>query len=340
MTKRGYPRHFWVLALLGVCGGCVPTFDLDESQITEPRVLAVQAVPAEVKPGGSVQLEALIAAPDGESHAAPTWFLCKARKRLTELGPIEQSCLQGDDLSKLGKGETVSAKVSVDVCRIFGPIRPDPVDNLPAGRAVEPDSTGGFYQPVLVSFDAAVALASLRLTCGLIGIESEASVELARSARVNGNPQIASLQAGAGADERDADLLVRAGTSVPFTAGLPGCPKKPACGDGICSIEEDKVKCAEDCTTPVGCAGAEYYTYYNPTSRDVEVHHEELTVSWFASVGSWSSAKTEVFNARRGAQASENTWVAPAKAGKGTLWVVVRDNRGGVGWSRQTIVIR
>jgi hypothetical protein len=334
-------RRLWWLPVLGASSACVPTFDQDQTQISEPRILAVQAVPAEVKPGATVSLEALIAAPDGIAITAPSWSLCEARKRLTELGPVEQSCLQGEDLSAVGEGRAVSATISVDVCRMFGPVRPDPVDNLPAGRAVEPDPTGGFFQPVLVAFEKEQTLASVRLSCGLVGIPTEASIALTRGARPNQNPRITSLQAGAGAEERDTDLVVHTSASVEFTVHLPHCPSKPTCGDGICSFEEDKVDCAEDCAEPVaGCAGAERYVYYNPSSRTVEVQQEELTVSWFASVGSWSSTRTEVVDGNAQSQVSDNSWRAPPTAGKGALWVVVRDNRGGVGWSRQSLVVR
>jgi hypothetical protein len=319
---------------------CLPAFDEDLTRITAPRILAVQAVPAEVKPGATVMLEALVAAPEGASIGEPEWSLCEARKRLTELGPVEQSCLQGEDLLELGEGVAVPANLSVDVCRTFGPVRPNAVDDQPAGRAVEPDPTGGFYQPILVSLDADLTLASLRLTCGLVGIPSEASLLLNRGVRPNQNPRIDELKAGSGAMAEGDEFVIRPGASVEFTVRLPVCPERPQCGDGICSVEEDRVECAEDCNEALGCAGAEYFAHYDPVSREVGVQREQLSVTWFASIGAWSSLKTEVAGQGSKDQVSENTWLAPSKATQGKLWVVLRDNRGGVGWVEHRLVVR
>jgi hypothetical protein len=45
--------------------GCEPTFDDRNSQILDRRVLGVQALPAQAKPGAEVKLRALVVEPSG-----------------------------------------------------------------------------------------------------------------------------------------------------------------------------------------------------------------------------------------------------------------------------------
>ena len=61
-------------------------------------------------------------------------------------------------------------------------------------------------------------------------------------------------------------------------------------------------------------------------------HREAIRVSWFATSGSFTNARTgrdpdelETF--------SENEWTAPTVAGDAHLWLVLRDSRGGVAWT-------
>ncbi|HVJ15515.1 MAG TPA: hypothetical protein VM686_08740, partial [Polyangiaceae bacterium] len=103
-------RAFVVTALALL--GCVPEFEDNLSTVVEPRLLAIQAEPAEVEEGGSVTFRALVAARDEAALPVPSWSLCLTRKPLTELGPVSPECLTVTDdgsgkVSALGDGSEV-----------------------------------------------------------------------------------------------------------------------------------------------------------------------------------------------------------------------------------------
>jgi hypothetical protein len=345
----------WVLAAL-MSSACIPTFDDDLSILHAPRVLAVQSSPAEAKPGDSVVLSALVALPD-PSAAAPDldWALCVDRKPLTELGPVNPSCLvppNSDSLAllPLGAGAEVSALVPKagwldaagvrhedDACRLFGPNRPEPKPGETAGRPVDPDPTGGYYQPVTVALAGSgnVSLGSVRLACPLPGATPEQSGQYNARYRPNQNPELARvtlLSSGDPLELSDAPgapaTSVSRGAALALRASFRDCPAAPACGDGICGPLEDKNNCAADCTAPKGCTGAETYAWFDPETRRVVDRRESIRVSWFASAGSFQNAVTGRDETETSTD-TDNVWTAPDAPGAVTLWLVIRDARGG-----------
>ena len=118
----------------------------------------------------------------------------------------------------------------------------------------------------------------------------------------------------------------------------PACPAQATCGDGICSPGEAIQDCPDDCTTPKGCAGSEPFAYLNPQSHELVDRHEAMRVSWFATAGSFNLDR----NGNDGSDTtttSDNVWVAPA-AGTVHMWVVLHDDRGGIGWGSYTITVQ
>jgi len=122
------PAATVLLGLLASTSGCVPEFDTDLSQLTEPRLLAISSSPAETQPQKQVTLTALVAVPEGQQAPAVDFAVCLARKPLTELGPVNPLCLAPDDGSGavvgLGRGASATATLDKDVCKLFGPLRP------------------------------------------------------------------------------------------------------------------------------------------------------------------------------------------------------------------------
>src|SRR5688572_18427814 len=164
------------LAALLTTSACIPEFDEDASLVDEPRILAVRAEPAEGEEREAVQLTALIATPEGGTTFTPEWAFCSAPKPLTELGPVAQPCIEefgstSSILTALGSGAAVDAVVPENACRVFGPIPPDSAAG-DSSRPVDPDDTGGFYQPVLVGSwrDRIPSFGRVRLSCGLTGL--------------------------------------------------------------------------------------------------------------------------------------------------------------------------
>ena len=110
----------------------------------------------------------------------------------------------------------------------------------------------------------------------------------------------------------DAPVTAAPGEAVDLTASWP------ACGEGPCE-------------------GAETYVVYDTDTRTLTTRREAVSVAWFATGGTFSLAR----NGRSGdddAPTATNTWTAP-EAGTAHLWVVARDERGGVGFSGVEIAI-
>ncbi len=337
------------LSLSGLLIGCVPQFVDDVSQVEEFRVLAVRSVPAEVAPGGPVSLSVLWATKAGETveESDVTWGLCTKRKELTELGPVAPECLDefGDEESEnihyLGNGEGVDAMIARDVCRQFGPLAPaaEPGSTVP-GRPADPDLTGGFYQPVLVGQDEA-AVGSIRLLCGPSGLSVAELISFNRGYRPNEHPAFASVtrQSDGSSQEIAADetLELSAGEELRLRANWASCPEAPECGDGLCTAGENSTDCAADCQTdPVGCTGAETYLLADVETRTTVTRREKLSLAWFTTGGVFETSVTDDLDEQG---YTENVWTAPDSAATLQIWLVLRDDRGGVVWRTINVVV-
>ncbi|MDX2050905.1 MAG: hypothetical protein SFV15_00850 [Polyangiaceae bacterium] len=332
---------------------CIPEFPEDTALVDSPRVLAIRAEAAEAAPEQSVKLSVLVAAPPGVAIPTPNWAFCSARKPLAELGPVASDCLLPESAGfttreAIGSGLDAEASLTKDACRQFGPIRPEPKPGQPAGRPVDPDVTGGFYQPVVLELGSEVALGSVRLICGLTGLPREESVKYNAQYRANTNPVIDELKATEGgapvsirsAQSGEKELTLHKGSSVELSALFASCPSEPICGDGVCSAIESKEECGEDCNLQRGCSGAEEYTWFNPVTRVVEQRRESVVASWFATGGSFGAQRTGNSGAEGARSALSNRYIAPMQVGPQTLWIVLRDDRGGVGWQTLNILVQ
>ena len=285
--------------------GCVtPLADLTP-YVDSPRVLAVAATPAEVEAGEAVTLTALYADAGGTLEEAPLdWAFCAAPHPLAELGPVAASCLSpdSDDLLALGAGIRVTGVVPDDACSLFGPNPPPPQGDEPAGRPADPDATGGYYQPAL-AFDAdQPTLAPVRVRCGLANVTQETYVAWNSGYTSNVAPFPTLHTPG----------TVAAGDTVTLTVSWPGC------GIGACE-------------------GAETYVVWDPEAKQLTSRREAISATWFTTGGELALAR----NGRDGADSAtevDNTWTAP-DAGAAALWVVLRDERGGVGFSGTVLTV-
>jgi hypothetical protein len=350
MLSHVFTHSLTYLGLVALSAGCVPDFETDLSALRAPRLLAIASNPAETQGKKPVTLSALVAVPEGETPSEVDWTLCLSRKPLTELGPVNPLCLQADDgsgaVASLGRGERVDALLDQDVCKLFGPLRPAAKAGEPAGRPVDPDVTGGFYQPVVASLDGVPSLGSIRIDCDPANLNRDDALSFRAQYRANENPKLSSLsisRAGAtdvmlAEDDVSTPTLVQAGSVVSFRAGWDECPTVPSCGDGLCMANEDSSNCAEDCTTGMahGCTGSEDYVWYNRETYRVEPRREGISVAWYASKGSFEHEQTGLDEQQAGSRrATSNRWRVGSAAGSATVWVVVRDTRGGVSWRVQ-----
>lgn len=291
-----------------------------------------------------------------------SWSFCTQPKATNELNDVSADCFgSGDAVTSFGTGLSPSGRLPVNACAQFGPDVPQPVSgsgsdssgntvNQTQGRPTDPDSTGGYYQPVIAQVTASgvtiPTLGETRITCALAGATSEQVAEYNKRTTVNVNPQLTSVTVPARSDaELTADdavvpLEVTASEVLVLRANWPACPIQPSCGDGICSTGETAADCPDDCTTPKACGGSESFAYLDPESHTLVDRHESMRVSWFTTGGTIDKDHTGSLEADFAVTGSDNTWTAPATPGPVFIWVVLRDDRGGVDWRSFKVDVR
>jgi hypothetical protein len=356
---------WWAIAAV-LAAGCKPNLDDVTSQVVAPEVVAIRADPAEVVPGQSVQYTALYIGPSGAiTSGAIDWSFCNERKPLAQLGPVSPLCYQsaGSWLVDLGLGTSVTATVADDACSLFGPDVPQPLPNQPPGRPVDPDPTGGYYQPVRTLTNGtggdAIDIGETRIACGLASSSSDVVAQFAQRYHVNANPKISTFgptrpaamwtddttPGNAGATNDWPNSL---GMHFNLEVAWPSCPESDVCGDGICGPDETPLTCAtcnatvapcpRDCSPLVQCQGAERYVVLQPGTDALTDQREGISVLWYATAGSFDVDRT----GRDGSDlstVSDNGWRAPDQPGLVTMWIVLLDDRGGTSWGEYVIDI-
>jgi len=335
------------IALFGLVSAltsaCTPKFTDRFSAVNEPRVLAVKSVPAEAAPKSAVSYELLLVDENGPiTRVAADWSYCTESKPTNELNDVAAACFgTNEQVMPFGNGFSPATKLPFNSCSQFGPDLPQTMPGQPQGRPADADSTGGYYQPVIVQIDAdgqqIPTLGETRLTCGLAGASGDQAQEYRNLTHPNENPNLLSVtlpdmsDRQLSSDEANPNAA-RAGEKLSFSVHWPACPDEASCGDGICSPGETATDCPDDCTTPVGCGGSEPYAYLDPESHELVSRHEAMRVSWFATAGTFDNDHTGQSEANHTLTSSENGWTAPKEAGPAFIWVVLRDDRGGVDW--------
>jgi hypothetical protein len=181
----------------------------------------------------------------------------------------------------------------------------------PPQQPAAPDITGGYYQPVRVTFsglstDGEATFGQERLSCPLANAPEDVSLNFAKTYTLNNNPTLqtvtAAVSGGAPApvfpsEGSTTPLSVSRGATVTFAGSWPA-------------------------------SSAETFPVYNLTTFMLNMQRESLRLSWFASGGAFVSDITGVSGTDMSTTTS-NSWIAPASAGLIHFWVVLRDDRGG-----------
>jgi hypothetical protein len=315
--------------------GCQPNLGAPSSQVEGPRLLAIQATPAEAAPGSMVSYTVLVVDPDlstfpsGEPAAVPTldWAFCNQEKPLSDLADVSANCFTygATFLEEIGQGLGVSGTLPAQGCSLFGPDVPPAMMGMPPGRPTDPDPTGGYYQPVRLILPTnqtpLLGAEESRILCGVSGASGATAAQFSMEYKPNTNPVLEGLgvvpKAGSGSvtplspdDVTSPGFSVAAGARIVLQASWPPCPGP--------SMQ--------------GC-GAETYAYYDPATQMLTMQQEVLTVSWFATAGSYDG-DTSTIPSGDDATTVDNGWTAPDTAGPVLLWLVLRDDRGGAAWQR------
>ena len=290
-------RRAILAAVFALGAGCRPAFT-SLSTITDTRVLAVKAEPAEANPGAAVTATALTVSPDGVVLPPLAWSLCTTPKPPTENDVVAPACLTPGGTTALG---TTAAPLPVtlpsDGCRLFGPDTPPQMAGQPPPQPRAPDVTGGYYQPLRVDLGAASSVALVRIRCALAGASMDVAADFAARYQPNRNPSLASLTAAVDGQPVALDALP-AGGEVTFTAAW-----------------------SDD--------SPETFPVLDPQAQTLGDQREALTVSWYVTAGALAAERSGRA-ADDPALSADDTWTAPPTPGPAHLYVVLRDSRGGV----------
>jgi hypothetical protein len=337
-------RVVLVLAVVQGATACKPEFAERSSAVTGVRVLAVQSEPAEAQPRPAAPMmnyTALVVDAAGpRDDVALDWAFCTMPKPVSELNDVSRACLarEGAWLAPLnGTGASAAGPLPANGCRQFGPDPPDLGDGG-LGRPADPDSTGGYYQPVRVlsaSGGELQAVGQTRLRCNLAGGTADLQRDYSFRYRNNTNPAIDQLIL---ADKGDvltpdapgvAPLVVSPGATLHLHVAWVTCDPNVPCPPGA----------TDQCPEPDPCTGAESYLLLDLTTRQLVLARESIRVSWFATAGSFTNDDTGRAAEEYPLVFTENDWTAPTASADVYLWAVIRDSRGGVSWNAYRIQV-
>jgi hypothetical protein len=315
---------FTALLLLTAC-----SFNFERSsEIRDRRILAIQADPPELAGGtsrpSSVQLRALVVDPGDPLAAAETvWRSCI----IPATGGFPDA--DGDGEGRFGSSSRLCPEGDATVLHASGS---QPISSLSQSIPV-PEEVG----EVLASgADVAAPQIQVQLSVSSERGELVAIKEVTVTARLpeeqepNRNPAIQGL-------------------SLDGTEWLPDGARTIRYGD--CPDEQKEQVEAEDGSLVRVCehdleplfdeAEAQFYKARG-FSGELEVQRERLQFAWFTDAGSFREGRTEQFDPRDPSPDNvgpKNSWrEPPSKVERATLWVVVRDGRGGTTWTRREVL--
>jgi hypothetical protein len=305
-----------LLLLATASAGCKPDLGAPQSLIIGPTILAIRGTPPESAEGGMATYDALTVDLTG-TVAAPQidWALCLAPNPPANGNDVANACLTIPDDTTM-PAPTFTATLSSNACTLFGPDAPPPMKGQPPMRPADPDTTGGFYQPVRATWQSdagpLLAFALQRITCRLANAPTDIAAMYAAEYVPNNNPLVADL------------VLDPAGAATPlYVAGQTTAATVPA---------GQKVTLQADFSAD----SAETFWFWNVLTLGLELQRESLRLSWFATGGAFehdatgrSQTEMETF--------TQNVWTAPVTPGPVYFWVVLRDDRGGIDFAAAEI---
>lgn len=287
--------RWWGLGLLGMHLGCVDgAWEAQVALIDKPQVVAVIAEPAELRPGEQVQLTAVVAEPVGQgldvADVGP-WTFCTTARSVGSAASVAEACRTEFGVPLAERALQVQATVPEDACSLFGP-------EPPGGdlRPQDPDSTGGYYQPVRLSAFGSLWLYFVRVRCALADAPTAIAKAYAQRYAANRNPALTALQVGEV-------------TLAPEE--LVGEVTIEVAGEQTLALH-----------AVLAADAAETYVWFDSEQRTLVERQESLEVRWFVNGG-------ELTVNGQGAQIGEARWQLPAE-GQLQLWVVLADDRGGM----------
>jgi hypothetical protein len=308
-----------LLGLVAVAA-CKPDLGSPASLVTGPRILAVRGMPPDATPGVDMVTYDALAVDVTGTVASPAidWAQCLLPSPPAFVNDVSDACLTIPD-DTTAPAPTFAAIPDMNDCAVFGPDIPPPKKGMPPTRPADPDTTGGYYQPIRARWESdggpVLAFALERIMCHLANAPVVAAGQFASTYTPNQNPTLADL------------TLDPAGAAVPlYTAGQAAPPPAATVAPGqTVTLQAD-----------FGATSAETFPVWDVISVMLVQQRESLRVSWFATAGKFdhdatgrTSDETETF--------TQNVWTAPDTPGPVYFWAVLRDSRGGIDFAAAEI---
>jgi len=314
-------RLVCLLAPVVVAMGCKPNLGSPPSLIEGTRLLAVRGMPAEAGEGTMVTYDILAVNQMGRiANPSVQWAMCRDPKPPASANAVATSCVTSPDDTMMPSPTFMAPMPSGD-CKVFGPQPPEVMSGKPPLRPQDPDVTGGFYQPVRAKLtdggDTELAFALERLKCPLANAPQDITAMFNMMIKPNQNPAIASVT-------KDP-----AGAATPLFAMGQATPPEAA---PVAPGEVVPLEVAWTAATP------ETYPVFNLVTQQLDTHRESLSVSWFATDGSFEHDRTGRSETETDLT-TDNVWTAPATPGLVHFWFLLRDIRGGVDFAETTVMV-
>lgn len=299
------------------------SYDFERSsEVIDRRILAIQVDPPELAGGtalpDSVKARALVVDPANPLGAAEvTWSACflPALSNGNDGDAQNKRCPDEDSTVRLPVGSTPLSAVGLTL-----PVPPDVVSLLGSGTDIP---SAQIQMELSVSSDQGELVAVKEVAVTPVLPEGQ---------EPNRNPVVKGL-------------------TLDGTDWLPDTPRTITYGD--CPDEKKKEVEAKDkslvrvCEHPIEPLFDESESqYYNDRgfSGETELQKERLRFAWFTDVGSWKQDVTRQYDPRDPSPDNvgpKSFWrEPPEKTERATIWVVIRDGRGGTNWERREVIFQ
>lgn len=298
------------------------------SEIRDRRILAIQAEPPELAGGASrpssLQLRALVVDPsDPLAVAETTWRSCI----FPAIGGFPDR--DGDGNGPFGGGDKVCPEGDATVLHASGS---QPISSLAQSIPVPEE-----VAEVLASgADVAAPQIQVQLSVSsdrgeLVAIKGvTVTARLPEEQEPNRNPVIQGLSLDGTEWLADGSRTIRYGE----------CPDDQK--EEVEAEDGSLVRVCEHDLEPIFDEAEAQFYKERGFSGDLEVQRERLQFAWFTDAGSFREGRTEQFDPRDPSPDNvgpKNSWrEPPTRVERATLWVVVRDGRGGTTWTRREVL--
>lgn len=343
-----------------------PSYQLDSA-----RVLAIQSNPVEMMPDGLVALRALLYLPPGSPSPTYQWSWCAAvgstlqcavtAQQLDQILDPDAALGVNVDYSLGSSPEAVfnypvnPAILQAACVRVLVDAGTDDAEADDAATTTTTTTEAGLPNG-RIACNGSSWTVDVLLTVGVGDVSLQAirtlTLYLTPPAQTNSNPTVlglspfTTLPAGGdggllGNPSLQADgAVVDPGVGTPGDAGLVIAAQIPVASSELYGIGPLSDCDASDAEAPPCAADATVSS--NPfdfaDADCVPQVYESLDLAWYVQGGLLEHATTAMPSARLGqpqdwASLLVNQWAPPAPQGSTPFILVVRDNRGGVGWT-------